>query len=48
MHCFCPFPSGALTGDMYLDFLENILPQLLEDVHLRTSIDSILKKNEND
>jgi hypothetical protein len=28
------FYDGTLTGERYLDFLENILPLLLEDIHL--------------
>ena len=46
MHCFCPFPLGALTGDMYLHFLENILPQLLEDLPLRTRQEHYLQQDE--
>ena len=45
MHCPFPFPAGVLNGKMYLDFLENILPELMENVPLRTRLEHFYQQD---
>ena len=33
------FFEGCLTGQVYVNFLQNVLPQLMEDVHLHVRMD---------